>query len=64
MEIVDEKTGELVYCVRIKGKEFNPKVFAKGSYKVTVKDTENDAEKVFEGVAPVDKQEEKLIVRF
>lgn len=64
IEIEDEKTGELVYCVRMKGNEFKPKVFEQGSYKITLKDTNRDIDKVFEGVLPIKNQDEKLIVRF
>lgn len=64
IEIEDEKTGELVYCVRIKGNEFKPKVFAQSSYKITLKDTEKDIDKVFEGVMPVKNPDEKLMVSF
>lgn len=27
IEVVDEKSGETVYCVRIKGEQFKPKIF-------------------------------------
>ncbi len=32
IEINDEKTGELAYCVRILGNEFRPKVFKQSSF--------------------------------
>ncbi len=64
IEVVDEKTGELVYCVRIKGHEFKPKVFTQSSYKIILKDTERDIDKVFEGVMPMKNSDEKLTVRF
>jgi hypothetical protein len=64
IEVEDEKTGELVYCVRIKGNEFNPKIFAQSSYKITVKDTEGEVDKVFEGVMPIKNSDEKLLVVF
>ena len=64
VKIEDEKSGELVYCVRIKGHEFKPKVFEQSSYKITLKDTEGEIDKVFEGVMPIKNPDEKLIVRF
>lgn len=64
IEIEDERTGELVYCVRIKGNEFKPKVFEKSSYKVTLKDTEGDIDKIIKGVLPALNPDEKLIVSF
>jgi hypothetical protein len=38
VQVVDESTGDWVYSLRIKGKEFRPKVFKKGSYTVLVGD--------------------------
>jgi hypothetical protein len=38
VQVVDESTGDWVYALRIKGKEFRPKVFKKGSYTVLVGD--------------------------
>jgi hypothetical protein len=34
VQIVDEKTGDIVYTVRARGSTFKPKVFAAGSYTV------------------------------
>ncbi|MCF6268963.1 MAG: alkaline phosphatase D family protein [Melioribacteraceae bacterium] len=64
VEIVDEKTGELVYCVRIKGNEFSPKVFKQSSYKIIVKDTERELVEVIKGILPTQNPDEKLIVKF
>jgi alkaline phosphatase D len=61
IEISDEKTGELVYCVRILGNEFKPKVFKQSSYKITLKDTKKDVSKVIDGVLPGN---DKIIVQF
>ena len=36
VKITDEATGDLVYAIRINGKTFRPKVFAKGVYKIEV----------------------------
>ena len=33
---MEEKTGEVVYTLRINGKNFRPKVFAKGKYSIKV----------------------------
>jgi alkaline phosphatase D len=38
IEVVDERTGELVYSVRIKGKIFKPKTFAEGRYTIRISD--------------------------
>ncbi len=64
IEVVEENSGELVYCVRIKGSTFRPKVFSSGSYTVTLKDTESRTSKVLEGVVPARKEDEKRVVKF
>jgi len=38
VEIIEKKTGKLVYAIRIKGKTFTPGVFAEGLYTVKVGD--------------------------
>ena len=64
VEISDEKTGELIYCVRINGIKFKPKVFKQSSYKITLTDTYNDITKVISGVLPAQNPDEKLVVKF
>ncbi len=61
IEIRDEQSNEIIYCVRINGTVFKPKIFKHSSYKITLKDTENDVSKVVDGVLPGD---DKIIVRF
>ncbi|WP_200979108.1 alkaline phosphatase D family protein [Echinicola sp. 20G] len=39
VEIIEEKSGESLYCLAIKGNTFEPKVFAKGTYTIKVKDS-------------------------
>ncbi|GEO06471.1 hypothetical protein AAE02nite_41350 [Adhaeribacter aerolatus] len=50
VEIVDENTNELVYALRIKGNRFKPKVFAKGTYSVRVREPETALVKEWKGV--------------
>jgi len=38
VQVVDESNGEIVYTLRIKGREFRPKVFGAGSYTIRVGD--------------------------
>jgi hypothetical protein len=38
LQIVDEKNGETVYTLRIKGTEFRPKIFHEGIYTITIGD--------------------------
>ena len=51
IEITDEKSGDLVYSVRINGNSFQPKVFDPGLYTVVVSDPEKELERVFSGVS-------------
>jgi hypothetical protein len=48
VQVVEDKSGEVVYTLRINGKDFRPKVFAKGKY--TVKVGEGTNRKVIKGV--------------
>ena len=36
VQVIDDKSGAVVYTLRIKGRTFRPKVFAKGAYTVRV----------------------------
>jgi len=48
VRVVEEASGEWVYALRIRGAQFQPKVFKKGLYTVIV--GEGAAQKVFKGV--------------
>ena len=64
VEIRDEKTDELIYAVRIKGNEFSPKVFYDGLYKVIVRDTENNIDRIFNSIPISINSDEFLNVEF
>jgi len=38
VQVIEQGSGEIVYTLRIKGREFRPKVFAKGRYTIKVGD--------------------------
>jgi phosphodiesterase/alkaline phosphatase D-like protein len=57
VQVIEEKSGEVVYTLRIKGKSFQPKVFAKGAY--TVKVGEGSNPKTFKGVKSLSEKESK-----
>ena len=59
VQLMEEKSGEVVYTLRIKGNSFRPKVFAKGKY--TVKVGEGDDRKVIKGVDALPKTEKKTL---
>ena len=64
IKITDEKTKELIYSVRIKGNQYKPKVFKKGSYTVTLIDTDKNIEKSLKGIVPAKKDTDVLTVQF
>ena len=57
VQVLHEKTGEVVYTLRIRGKSFSPKVFATGSY--TIKVGEGDSKKIFKQVNTTAKEKSK-----
>ena len=48
VRIVHEESGQWIYCLRIRGKSFQPKVFEQGKYRIEV--GEGESRQVFEGV--------------
>ena len=48
VQVINEKTSEIIYTLRIKGTEFRPKVFANGTYTINV--GEGDARKSLKGI--------------
>ena len=46
VQVIDEADGEVVYTVRIKGREFRPKVFREGKYTVKVGDQEGKMKEI------------------
>ena len=59
VQVLHEKTGEVIYTLRIRGKSFSPKVFATGSY--TVKVGEGDSKKIFEHLNTTAKEKSKTL---
>ncbi len=58
IELFDERTGELIYSLRLKGKVFKPKVFEEGRYTIRVSDPDKAVVKERKNVAakPVNKE--------
>lgn len=50
VQIVSESDGELVYTLRIRGRQFQPKVFAAGMYTVRVSEPESGRSKETKGI--------------
>jgi hypothetical protein len=57
VQVVDESHGDIVYTLRIKGTEFRPKVFARGTYTVRVGE-QPDRMKELTGIRALSPQEE------
>ena len=53
VQVVEEATGEIVYTLRIKGREFRPKVFAPGKYTIHVGEPGAPRRKSLRGVEAV-----------
>jgi len=59
VQVIEERTGEVVYTIRIRGREFSPKVFAKGAYTLRVE--EGERLKALKGVVASDGKDERVI---
>jgi len=65
IQIINEKTNEIVYTLRILGNTFRPKVFQKGSYTIKVGDPDQQLMKELNSVFSVDSTiEETLKISF
>ena len=59
VQVVDEANEDIVYTLRIKGDTFRPKVFAKGTYTINIKN--GDQQKSIKGVKAIDADEEQTL---
>ncbi|MDN5217418.1 alkaline phosphatase D family protein [Fulvivirgaceae bacterium BMA12] len=63
VQVINEATSEVVYTLRIKGNDFQPKVFTTDSYTVIIKDMEGEERKKLTGLQLVEagKKEELTV---
>jgi alkaline phosphatase D len=61
VEVKDEKTGEIVYTLRINGMSFSPKIFEDSTYTVTVGNQETGTLEKRSGLRPVKKGETAVL---
>jgi len=61
IQVIKEDTNEIVYTLRIKGRQYTPKVFDKGNYTLIVSDPELNLKKVFDGLVPLNKKDEMIL---
>ena len=59
VQVVEEKSGDVVYTLRIDGKDFRPKVFSKGKYTINV--GEGAGRKVIKNVQALPLSEKKTL---
>lgn len=61
LQVINEKSEEIVYTLRINGTRWRPKVFAAGTYTLKVGDPDTGKEKVFKGLKALPKDSDKTI---
>ncbi|RUA07172.1 MAG: twin-arginine translocation pathway signal protein [Flavobacteriia bacterium] len=64
VQVIDEKTDEIVFTIRIKGTKYQPKVLKKGNYTIKVGEPGTGKEKVLSHLPATDKKGEKVKVQF
>ncbi len=52
VQVINEGSNEIIYTLRIKGQQFDPKVFEEGTYTVKISEPDSNLEKVFKGLIP------------
>ena len=61
VQVIDEAQGEIVYTLRIQGREFRPKVFHDGTYTIRVGDQDKRTREI-KGVTAIPPQEQKELI--
>lgn len=64
VQVIDERDGQTVYTLRIKGTEFRPKVFAQGTYTLKIGDQQRRTRELKEVRALPPDQQAELVVEF
>jgi alkaline phosphatase D len=62
VEVINSKSDELEYSVRINGNRFAPKVFSEGLYMIRWGYPEKDVWKVIDNVKPLNNQDEEELL--
>lgn len=61
VQVIDEAQGEIVYTLRIQGREFRPKVFHDGTYTIRVGDQDKRTKEI-KGVKALPPQEQRELI--
>lgn len=64
IRVTDEKDGTVIYSLRLKSNRFKPKVFANGSYTISISDPDTSVIKEYKNVKALKKNNKKLLVLF
>jgi hypothetical protein len=65
IKVINNRSGETEYMVRIKGNEFNPRVFEKGTYTIDIGYPEKNIWKKFDNLTGSDKKDgSEIMVTF
>jgi len=52
IQVINEKSNEIIYTLRINGHEYDPKVLENGTYSVIINVPDSKIEKTFKGLVP------------
>ena len=61
IQVIDERTKEIVYTIRIKGNQFQPRVFNEGSYTIKIGQPDEDLLQILSGIKTINDPKEKVI---
>ncbi len=61
IQVIEEKTDEIVYSLRISGDSFQPRVFKSGSYTIKIGDPDKNKWEVIKGIKSGPKDNSKVI---
>ena len=50
IQVVNDKTAEVIYTIRINGRQFRPKVFAEGTYTIVVSEPDKQWAQSFKNI--------------
>ncbi len=53
VQVINESTNEIIYTLRIKGRQYHPKVFAEGRYSIVVSEPDLNLKQTFKGLVPL-----------
>ena len=61
VQVIDQDNDEVVYTLRIKGRQFQPKVFKQGTYTIKVGEPAKDRWKTLRDVQSLDSGKKKIL---